>query len=170
MVAQAWIRPVGRALRVFLLCLDGASDEALNVLLQGARRAARPPVRFILTASALPLKTIVSRCQVLTLAPPEQAPEARLEPGAGRGGHRGAGGPGRAPGRAGDIMARWGAEHTAVLRAWAAERAADRWAEFGEDFVTGVTVRQAMTILAVLRAYDGARTAPHVALVKAFTA
>jgi hypothetical protein len=166
-VAQAYVRPVGRALRVFLLCLDGASDAALNALLL-VLEDPPAPVRFILTAAMPPLKTIVSRCRVLTLAPPEQAPEPRQEPvraavaaavRAARDGHLGV---------LETVTARWDPAHTAVLRAWAVERAADRWVGFSEDFVTGATGRQAMTVLAVLRAYEGARTAPFVALTKAF--
>jgi hypothetical protein len=165
--AQARICPPGRSLRVFLLCLDGASDAALNTLLLVLEDPPEP-VRFILTATVLPLRTIVSRCQVLTPAPPEQAqagPQGAAHTAvatavrAARDGHLGV---------LETVMGRWDPEFTLLLRAWAVERAADRWVGFSPDFVTGVSVRQAMTILALLRAYEGARTAPFVALAKAF--
>lgn len=164
---QAYIRPVGKSFRVYLIRLDEAGGAAQNILLKVVEEPP-PAVRFILTAVLPPLETIVSRCQVLTLKPPEQAPEAPQEPvravvaaavRAARDGHLGV---------LETATARWDPAHTTVLRAWAVERAADRWVGFSENFVTGVTVRQAMTILAVLRAYEGARTAPFTALAKAF--
>jgi hypothetical protein len=69
----------------------------------------------------------------------------------------------------GTAMAHWGDGHTAVLQAWAAERAADRWADFDEEFVPGATVRQALAVLGALSAYAGARSAPMTALEKAFS-
>lgn len=164
---RACIRPLGKRYKVFLICLDGASDQALNALLLVLED---PPefVRFILTAVTTPLKTIVSRCQVLTLAAPEQAPAGSQGAAhaavaaavrAARDGHLGV---------LETVMGRWDPGFTPVLRAWAAERAADRWVQFEQDFVPGVSVRQAMTVLAVLRAYEGARTASFVALSKAF--
>lgn len=166
-VGQAYIRPVGKAFRVYLIHLDGANDTAQNTLLKVLEE---PPetVRFILTASLPPLPTITSRCQVLTPAPPEVAPasvrtaEQTLVAAAVR------------AARDGQrqvletALRRWDSAHTEVLRAWAAERAADRWIAFDSGFVTDVTIKQALVILAVLRAYDGARTAPWVALSKAF--
>jgi len=64
--------------------------------------------------------------------------------------------------------AKWGDAHTAQLRAWAAERAADRWLQFDEDFITGVSTAQALSILAALTAYSGSRASHLVAFDKAF--
>lgn len=164
---QAYIRPVGKTFRIYLINLDGASDQAQNILLKVLEE---PPatVRFILTSALAPLDTIVSRCQVLTPAPPEAVPdtartaEQSLVAAAVRGARDGQ------PQVLETALRRWDPAHTAVLRAWAAERAADRWVQFDKDFVPGVTVRQALVILQVLRTYEGGRTAPAVALMKAF--
>jgi DNA polymerase III, delta subunit len=164
---QAYIRPVGKAFRVYLINLDGASDAAQNILLKVIEEPP-PTVRFILTASFPPLPTIVGRCQVLVAGPPEVMPQAARTPEqvlvsaavrAARDGQQQV---------LETALHRWDPAHTVVLRAWAAERAADRWHEFDPEFVPGVTVRQAMVILAVLRAYEGAKTAPAVALQRAF--
>jgi hypothetical protein len=165
---QAYIRPFGKAFRVYLINLDGASDQAQNILLKVLEE---PPsaVRFILVATLPPLETILSRCQVLTLAPAERSQAAdrgpersvvRIAVRAARDGQLGL---------LGTAMAHWDDGHTAVLRAWAAERAADRWIDFDEEFAPGATVRQALVILGALSAYAGARSAPMVALEKAFS-
>ena len=165
---QAYIRPFGRSLRAFLICLDGASAAAQNILLKVLEE---PPdtVRFILAAALPPLETIVSRCQVLVegdsgpAAPDPGEDQARQVVAtalrAARDHHLAV---------VDTVMRNWEPGHTALLRAWAAERAADRWAEFSVVFVDGTTIRQALTILAVLRAYEGARSAAAVALDKAF--
>jgi len=169
-VEQACIKPFGRALKVILVNLDGASEAAQNILLKVLEE---PPetVRFLLSATMPPLDTVVSRCRVMTQAegsPAGAGPEqdkARETVGtalrAARDDHGGA---------LEAVMRSWEPDCTAQLRAWAAERAADRWIEFGADWVEGITVRQAMTILSVLSQYDGARTAAAVALDRAFRA
>jgi hypothetical protein len=165
---QAYIRPFGRDLKVILVNLDGASAAAQDTLLKVLEEPP-PQVRFILAASLPPAETVVSRCRVLVQG---AAPEPGSDPEtdavrqvmatavrAARDSHA-------------ELLAtaaeKWGDAHTAQLRAWAAERAADRWLQFDENFITGVTVQQALAILAALSAYAGARTAHLVALDKAF--
>lgn len=167
-VGQAYIRPFGQArVKVFVICLDGATDTAQNILLKVLEE---PPdtVRFVLASRTPPLATITSRCQVLVRGGGEAGPEPadakarQMVVTAVR-----AARDHQAP-LLDAAMAGWDDGHTAVLRAWAAERAADRWVGFRADFIDRVSVRQAMTILATLEAYSGARTAPRVALDKAF--
>lgn len=166
--AQAYIRPFGREVKVILIGLDGASAAAQDILLKVLEE---PPgyIRFILAASLPPLDTVVSRCRVLVQG---QAPEPGADPEtdaarqavaaavrAARDGHA-------------ELLvtatSKWGDAHTAQLRAWAAERAADRWLQFDEDFITGVSTGQALAILAALTAYSGSRTSHLVAFDKAF--
>jgi hypothetical protein len=166
--AQAYIRPFGKAVKVILIGLDGASAAAQDILLKVLEE---PPgyVRFILAASLPPPDTVVSRCRVLVQG---QAPEPGTDPEtdaarqvvatavrAARDGHAEL---------LATVTAKWGDAHTAQLRAWAAERAADRRLQFPEDFITGVSVSQALAILAALSAYPRARTAHLVALDRAF--
>ncbi len=166
--SQAYIRPFGKAVKVILIGLDGASAAAQDILLKVLEE---PPgyIRFILAASLPPLDTVVSRCRVLVQG---QAPEPGTDPEqdaarqvmatavrAARDSH--------AELRA-TATEKWGDAHTAQLRAWAAERAADRWLQFDENFIPGVSIAQALTILAALSAYSGSRTSHLVALDKAF--
>ena len=169
-VEQAGVKPFGRALKVILINLDGAAEAAQNMLLKVLEEPP-PSVRFLLSATMPPLDTVVSRCRVLTQAegsPAGTGPEqdkAREAVGialrAARDGHVGV---------LEAVMRNWDADATVQLRAWAAERAADRWIGFEAGWVGGITARQAMTILSVLGQYDGARTAAAVALHRAFQA
>lgn len=166
-VGQAYILPFGKALKVFVICLDEATDTAQNILLKVLEE---PPdtVRFILASRLPPLPTIVSRCQVLVqdgaaaVPDPADAKTRQMVVTAVRAARD------HQTSLLEAAMAGWDEPHTAVLRAWAAERAADRWVAFEAGFIDRVSVRQAMTILATLEAHPGARTAPRVALDKAF--
>lgn len=166
--AQAYIKPFGREVKVILIGLDGASAAAQDTLL---KLLEEPPsyVRLILAAALPPADTVVSRCRVLVQG---TAPEPGTDPEtdaarqtvaaavrAARDGHA-------------ELLAattaKWGDVHTAQLRAWAAERAADRWLQFPEDFITGVSIPQALVILAALTAFSGSRTSHLVAFDRAF--
>jgi len=165
--AQAYrATPPGERFRVFLVSLDGASDQALNALLKVLEEPPAP-ARFVLTATRRTLVTIVSRCYVLSLGRAEnpEGPDSRVRSSvstaikAARAG---------TPGLLSMTLRGWDAACTAGLAAWAAEAAAGRWRAYDGDFAPGVTSGEALQVLTVLRAYRGARTAPAVALTRAF--
>lgn len=165
---QAYIRPFGKAVKVIVINLDGASAAAQDILLKVLEEPP-PGARFILAASLSPLDTVVSRCRVLVQGAaalpgidPETDQARQMVATAIRAAR---------DGQAEILITateKWGDIHTAQLRAWAAERAADRWLQFPEDFVTDVSTGQALAILAALSAYAGARTVHLVALDRAF--
>ena len=70
----AGIAPFG-SLKVIAACTDDASAQAQNILLKVLEE---PPdtVRFILVATARPLPTIMSRCQVISVPGEDSAPVA----------------------------------------------------------------------------------------------
>jgi DNA polymerase III, delta subunit len=165
----AFVKPFGSLYKIFLIHLNESSEQAQNILL---KLLEEPPgtARFIMTAGVPPLQTLMSRCQVLVLdadspaAGGESAGAAEAVKMAVRAARDGE------TGVLEEALKSWDEAHTAVLRCWAAEAAADRWIDYTPDFAPGVTVRHALTILAALRAYQDARLAAAVALEKAFSA
>lgn len=158
--------PVG-LYRVFLAGLDGSSEAALNALLKVLEE---PPAtaRFILTSVHPTLETIVSRCHVLALgrtADPEGAdPRVRSAVSTAIKAARAA-----TPGLLSMTLRGWDPACTAGLSAWAAEAASGRWRAYDSSFAPGVTQDEALQVLILLRTYRGARTAPAVALTRAFS-
>jgi hypothetical protein len=166
--AQSYIKPFGREVKVILIGLDGASAAAQDTLLKLLEEPP-PYVRLILAASLPPADTVVSRCRVLVQG---AAPEPGTDPEADAARQTVAAAVRAARDGHAELLAtttaKWGDVHTAQLRAWAAERAADRWLQFPEDFITGVSIPQALVILAALTAFSGSRTSHLVALDRAF--
>jgi hypothetical protein len=160
-----------REFRLFYLLLDEATVQAQDVLL---KLLEEPPAtaRFILAAiTRVPLPTVADRCLVYQLAavgePEEDLPDLSGVRAVVADALRAA--RGRQLTVLEAVMRAWVPEHTAQLRIWAAEAAAQCWTEFDGQFAPEVTGGQALKILAVLRAYEGARTAARVALDRAFS-
>jgi hypothetical protein len=157
----------GQSFRVFLVRLDGSTEQALNILLKTLEE---PPssARFILTAARPTLVTIASRCHLITLGQPQdrEGADTRVH-GTVSAAIKAA--------RTGDAallsmsLRGWDPACTAALSAWAAEAASGRWVSFDAAFAPDISYHQALRVLSVLRMYRGARTAPSVALVKAFS-
>jgi hypothetical protein len=151
---------------VYLIGLDGASIPAQNMLLKVLEEP--PPwARLILAATAEPLRTIVSRCQVVPL---------------GNGSHRAEPDP-QVKGQVATVVraARtgslallaqalkgWTPLHSQLLQDWAFEVAAERWETFDAGFAPGVTPGEALDLLTVLSRYAGSKLAPQVALTEVF--
>lgn len=152
---------------VYLILMKDATEQAQNILLKVLEE---PPahVRFILAGYTAPLPTIVSRCQVFAFGglaeSSKDGPEtARVRGTVGSVARAALAGNWAAV----DGAARgWTPEHTRQLAAWASEIASGRWDRFGADFAPGVSVSQALNLLATLSLYDGARTGWLVALRK----
>lgn len=152
---------------VYLIGLDGASVPAQNMLLKVLEEP--PPwVRLILASAHEPLKTIVSRCQVVTLA--GGAGRAAPDPRA-----RGQVGTAVKAARNGSqvllaqAMKGWGPPHGQLLQDWAFEAAAGHWARFDPGFAPGVTPGQALALLEALARYPGSPLGPLVALAEVFS-
>lgn len=152
---------------VYLVRLNGSSQAAQNMLLKLLEEP--PPwTRFILTATREPLKTIMSRCQVLRIGPAGQRAEGdqrvrgqvATAVRAARNGSQ-------------QLLAQalrgWGPEHGQVLQDWAYEAAADRWQRFDAGFASGVTPGEAVRLLELLAKYAGAKLGPLVALAEVFS-
>lgn len=157
-VQFAQMAPFG-PLKVVIAVLDGATAQAQNILLKVLEEPP-PTCRFILAATARPLPTIVSRCQLVTV------PAARLaaEPPAEVTSQVSAA---LAAALAGDLtaldkaLAGWGDMHHAVLSLLLAEDAAGRAPE-GQ-----IPRHQARRLLGALGRFDTAhpRLAAHAALI-----
>lgn len=152
---------------VYLIGLDRAGQAAQNMLL---KLLEEPPswTRFILTAATEPLKTIVSRCQVMPLT---AEPAARESDSRVRG--QVATAVRAARNSSQQLLAQalkgWGPEHSQVLQDWAYEAAAQRWRQFDAGFAPGVTPLQALALLELLTKYAGSRLGPLVALAEVFS-
>jgi DNA polymerase III, delta subunit len=162
-VATAHMAPAfGAIARPYVIVLDGASDQALNILLKVLEEPP-PTARFLLCALRRPIPTIVSRAQLFALGPRDDDGDDREVRGevtaavkaAVAGQH----------GVLGTLVRAWTPKHTAVLGAWAAEAASGRWDRYGPDSVPA-SGAQALRILEVLTRYSGARTAAPVALLR----
>jgi DNA polymerase III, delta subunit len=163
--ATAHMAPAfGAEVRPVVIVLDGASDQALNVLLKVLEEPP-PPARFILCALRRPIATIVSRAQLFALGPDGGEPpddrevrgEVTAAVKAALAGQSGV---------LGTLVRAWTPQHTSVLGAWAAEASSGRWERYRPESVPGVSGAQALRILEVLTRYAGARTAAPVALLR----
>lgn len=188
---------MSRQVHFFVVALDDATEQAQNILLKTLEN---PPAhtRFLLTSSAWPLATIISRSRVyrLGLLSDEQVIEILLAHGialddaadAAREGRgqvlyalaavatasrvRSVVSGGLKAARAGTLLETvtrsWTPDHARVLRQWASEAASGRWVSYSPEFAHGVTKGQARAILEVLTIYQDSRAAAVVALRTAF--
>jgi hypothetical protein len=159
----AWVLPPS-GFKVFFICLDRSSAQAQNILLKTLEE---PPdsARFLLSAAAPPLETVISRCVVLAVGTAAAVPDARVRASVSTAVRAAQAGQAALLEQA---LRGWEPAHAAELRAWAAEAAAGRWRSFDDGFAPGVTARQALAVLSVLSSFEGARTAAVVALERAF--
>jgi len=148
--------------KLVIAVLDGATPQAQNILLKVLEE---PPetIRFILVATARPLPTIVSRCQVIV------GPPTGFGDGTAIGKVFDAVIAALKAARAGDLagldtaLDGWGDVHHSALCALLTEAAAGRTPLDSH----GLSATQARRLLGALGRYDGAhpRLAAHAALV-----
>jgi hypothetical protein len=145
--------------KVVIIGLDGSTAQAQNILLKVLEEPP-PAIRFILAAAERPLPTVVSRCQVITIAPGGTAedPDTRVTSQVNAV---------LKAASAGDLhgldaaLAGWGDAQHAVLSVLLAEAAAS------QDLDGPISPGRARKLLGALARFDGAhpRLAAHAAFV-----
>jgi DNA polymerase III, delta subunit len=165
--ADAWMSPAEGG-RVFLLRLDGVTEQVQHMLLKVLEEPP-PGIRFVLAASRRPLKTVASRCLVLTLGSTGDVgdvPEVRDVAAVGAA---------IKAARAGQVhelseaVRGWAPAHAGLLSMWAGEAASGRWRVFGPGLAPGVSQVQALRLAAELGRWRGSRLGPAVALEQVFS-
>lgn len=153
-------------LRVIVVCLYGASAQVQNMLLKVLEEPP-PSTRFVLAAEERPLPTVVSRCRVLVLGlqGDRQVPDGRDVAAVGTALKAVLSGQ---TALLAQTVRAWLPVHAALLTQWAAEAASGCWRDFGPDFAPGVSPDRALRLLAELRAREGTRLGPLVALDRVF--
>jgi hypothetical protein len=164
--AAAYILPSAHGTRVIAVNMGGASAQVQNMLLKVLEE---PPssTRFVLAAEERPLPTVVSRCRVLVLGSQgdRQAPDGRDMAAVGTALKAVLSGQ---TALLAQTVRAWLPVHAALLTQWAAEAASGCWRDFGPDFAPGVSPDRALRLLAELRAREGTRLGPLVALDRVF--
>ena len=153
--------------KAVIACLDGASAQAQNILLKVLEEpplldSGEPAIRFILLSASLPLPTIMSRCQVITVDGEGRSPEPGQKVTAQVAAALNAAMAGY-PDLAGlnAALVGWGDAHHSALCSLLAEAAA------GRDPNRLLDRAQARRLLGALGRFNGAqpRLAAHAALI-----